>query len=229
LIFVKMHAIFIFIISTRYDYHRKTEFNGKIGIWPFTTVGVALRSSKHRPKGATVIKPVESISKAVYKAYLLEHVIPAIKAQWPRGEKAKPIWIQQDNATPHQLQDDRDIAEAGQSGGWDIRLLNQPPNSPDLNALDLGYFTSIQSLQYQRRCRSLPELVQAVKDSFDELPTPTLDSIFSTLQMVMEAIMWARGSNRYDLPRVHKSELRRIHGYVPRCLPCDTAAVGVTG
>jgi hypothetical protein len=88
LIFVKMHAILIFIISTRYDYHRKTEFNGKIGIWPFTTVGVALRSSNHRPKGATVIKPVESISKAVYKVYLLEHVIPAIKAQWPRGEKA---------------------------------------------------------------------------------------------------------------------------------------------
>ena len=91
LISVKMECYSYFIFSARYDFHRKTEFNGKIGILPFTTVGVALRSSKHRPKGATVIKLIEPINKAVYKSYLLEHVIPAIKAQWPRGEKAKTI------------------------------------------------------------------------------------------------------------------------------------------
>jgi tRNA threonylcarbamoyladenosine modification (KEOPS) complex Cgi121 subunit len=35
-----------------------------------------------------VLRCDRASTKAVYKAYLLEHVIPAIKAQWPRGEKA---------------------------------------------------------------------------------------------------------------------------------------------
>ena len=41
----------------------------------------------------------------------------------------------------------------------------------------------------------------------------------------MEAILKVGGTNRYDLPRVHKSDLRAIHGCVPKRLPCDAAAV----
>ena len=32
----------------------------------------------------------------------------------------------------------------------DIKLMQQPPNSPDLNALDLGYFRSLESLSQER-------------------------------------------------------------------------------
>jgi hypothetical protein len=123
------------------------------------------------------------------------------------------------------LLDDEDVIAAGQADGWDIRLLNQPVNSPDLNVLDLGFFASIQSLQHRKPCRSLPDLVHAVEEAFDELAPSKLNDIFATLQKVMESILRAGGSNRYELPRVHKSHLRAEHGCGPKRLPCDPAAV----
>lgn len=55
--------------------------------------------------------------------------------------------MQQDNARPHNVNDDPELIAACTADGWDIRLVNQPPNSPDTNILDLGFFNSIQSLQ----------------------------------------------------------------------------------
>ena len=40
--------------------------------------------------------------------------------------------------------------------------MNQPPNSPDFNILDLGFFNSIQSLQQQKRMTDIDELITAV-------------------------------------------------------------------
>jgi hypothetical protein len=47
-------------------------------------------------------------------------------------------------------------------GGWDIRIVNQPPNSPDCNILDLGWFASIQSMFHRKMPKTLPEIVQKV-------------------------------------------------------------------
>ncbi|ETI53387.1 hypothetical protein F443_03632 [Phytophthora nicotianae P1569] len=137
------------VARPRYDAHRKQAFDGKIGIWAFAEEYEAKRTSKNRPKGTIVLRNVESVDREAYKATLIGDIIPAIKAKWPRSGKKRTIYIQQDNAKPHVSVDDPDIMAAGRSGGWDIRMRCQPPNSPDLNVLDLGYFRSIQSLQYQ--------------------------------------------------------------------------------
>jgi hypothetical protein len=52
----------------------------------------------------------------------------------------KSIFIQQDNAPSHLKLDDPDFCEAAKIGGFDIRLICQPPNSSDFNILDLGFF-----------------------------------------------------------------------------------------
>ena len=44
----------------------------------------------------------------------------------------------------HIAVDDLDFCRAAQADGWDIRLMCQPPNSPDLNILDLGFFAARQ-------------------------------------------------------------------------------------
>ncbi|GMF19858.1 unnamed protein product [Phytophthora lilii] len=87
--------------------------------------------SSGQTKGALVLKNIESIDKNVYKHYIIDKVIPAIKAAWPSGEKWKVIFIQQDNAKPHLAPTDPDVVAAGTSDGWNIRMLCQPPNSPD--------------------------------------------------------------------------------------------------
>ena len=50
------------------------------------------------------------------------------------------IEIQQDNAKLHILDNDPIFREAANQGGFNIHLIQQPPNSPDMNVLDLGFF-----------------------------------------------------------------------------------------
>src|SRR5258708_32507636 len=66
--------------------------------------------------------------------------------------------------------DDPEVMLEGKRDGFDIRVVFQPPNSPDMNVLDLGYFRSIQTLQHQHPSNSTEELIATVKRSFEELP-----------------------------------------------------------
>ena len=70
---------------------------------------------------------------------LVDNVIPAIKAKFPTSQKNRPVYIQLDNARPHTIRVDKLIEEqcSKDEDGWDIRIKRQPPNSPDLNVLDL--------------------------------------------------------------------------------------------
>ena len=190
----------------RYDPHRKAYFNGKIGMWPIVEEYEAIRSSKNRPKGAICLRNIDSIDRKVYRSFLIDCVFPAIRANFPVGFKSQTIWVQQDNAKPHISPEDADIVAAGSSGGWNIRLRCQPPNSPDLNVLDLGYFTSIQCLQYKNEISSIDQLIQVVLASFEALEVTKLDDIFYTLQKVYEKVIDSCGNNDYSLPRTNKKK-----------------------
>jgi hypothetical protein len=77
--------------------------------------------------------------------------------------RGKLILIQQDNAKPHVPPQDPDVVAAGTADGWHIRLICQPPNSPDLNVLDLGLFASLQLIQYRTPLRSVEDIIQAIE------------------------------------------------------------------
>ncbi|OWY94288.1 Mar9 Transposase [Phytophthora megakarya] len=167
------------------------------------------RTSKNRLAGTPETKNLDSVNGKVYKRYLLENGIPAIKAKSPITEKCMPIIIQQDNATHHCKPDDPDIAAAGREDDWNIQLDFQPPNSPDCNTLDLGYFTSIQALQYQADCYNLDQLIYAENTSYAALAPVKLDNIFITLQKVFECMLRAGESNEYKLPHNRKDKSRQ--------------------
>ena len=48
------------VACPQYDHEKGEKFDGKIGIWPFTEVVKANRSSKNRPKGTPELKPILS-------------------------------------------------------------------------------------------------------------------------------------------------------------------------
>jgi hypothetical protein len=143
------------------------------------------------------------------RRYLIEKVVPAIQEMWPEDARGQPIFIQQDNATTHILRDDVEFAMAMTATGLDIRIIQQPPNSPDLNALDLGFFSSIQSLTDCKSPKNLKELIQDVQEAFDGYDVSKLNKIFLTLQYCMIAIMKKGGGNKYRIPHLKKEMLER--------------------
>ncbi|XP_057795180.1 uncharacterized protein LOC131011387 [Salvia miltiorrhiza] len=183
-------------------------FDGKIGIFPFTEYVPAKRNSKNREAGTLEQKPIQSITKEVIKDCIINKIIPAIKAKWPQFA-SRVIFIQQDNAKPHIKDSDPDFRQAASSDGFDIKIVHQPPNSPDTNINDLGWFRAIQSLQTESVCTNIDTLVEAVKSSFDELSPITLNNVFLSLQGCLTEILKVKGHNTYKIPHMKKGALIR--------------------
>ena len=202
-----------------WDTSRNQWWNGKIGIFPFTYQEPAKRNSKNRVKGTMETKAM-NVDKNAYRKMLIEKVIPAIVQKLPQSLKHRPIWIQQDNATPHISPHDSDFAQEATKNGFDIRLKYQPPNSPDTNVLDLGFFNAIQSLQYQESPKTIDELIVAVNNAFENQTRLNLSKIFLTHQQCMIDIMKTKGGNGYKIPHMGKDRLERA-GKLPTCLSVD--------
>ncbi|KAK9699192.1 hypothetical protein RND81_08G159100 [Saponaria officinalis] len=198
-------------------------FDGKIGMFPFTKQQPAARRSRYRQRGTMETKAIESITKEVTKAWIIEKVIPAIKSKWPEGA-SKHILIQQDNAKPHIKNDDPEFMAAATSDGFNIELFFHPPNSPDLNTNDLGYFRALQSLQSAKKANNVDELVNSVMQVFNDYSPTKLNRIFLTLQSVMVEIMKAKGHNNFSIPHMGKAHLEAI-GMLLRNLMVDEVLV----
>lgn len=117
--------------------------------------------------------------------------------------------IQQDNARPHIKNSDPNFMAAACQDGFNIMLVQQPPNSPDTNVNDLGWFRAIQSIQIETSCYNIDQLVNAVVMSFEELSPHTLNNVFLSLQGCMIEIMKLRGQNCYKIPHMKKGALIR--------------------
>ena len=135
------------VARPRFDSNGNCTFDGKIGCFPFVTYEPAKRSSANRPAGTIEMKPIDPVKKEVVRDFIIEKVLPAIRAKWPPEDAHKPIFIQQDNARPHLAPNDKMFCEAAKQDGFDMRLVCHPANLSDFNVLDLGFFNSIQSIQ----------------------------------------------------------------------------------
>lgn len=193
-------------------------FDGRIGMWPFADWVPAQRGSRNRQAGTLVLKS-RPANRDTYKQLLMEEVLPAVKSKWPHWSE-KHVILQHDNATPHRSMVDDAFVRAATEGEWRVSLEFQPPQSPDLNVLDLGFFYSIQSLQFKQPAASLEDLLRSVSFAFESLSFETLDNTFLTLQQVMGSILRVGGGNNYKLPRMGKDRMRRV-GVLPTVIDVD--------
>ncbi|XP_071681887.1 uncharacterized protein [Lolium perenne] len=165
----------------------------------------AKNNSKNRLKGTIELKSV-IVTRNVMREYLCEKVIPAIQDQWPLDDVGT-IFIQQDNARTHVLPTDASFLQAVAESGLDIKLLQQPPNSPDMNVLDLCFFASIQSLTLFYAPNTLKELIESIKHAYDGYEVNKLVKVFITLQSCMIEVMEIEGEFHYDIPHMGKEKL----------------------
>ena len=168
-------------------------------------------------------KPIQSITKEHIRATLITNVLPTIRAKWPQG-LSKHIYIQQDNAKPHITHYDKEFLEEAMKDGFHIQLVQQPPNSPDMNVLDLGFFRSIQALQYQKVAYNVTQLLRAVNNAFDNLSPQCLRFVFITLQACVIEVMKRQGGFDYHIPHMNKTKATR-EGTLPNYLSVDKQLV----
>ncbi|VFQ79421.1 unnamed protein product [Cuscuta campestris] len=202
----------------RFEVDGEVIWDGKIGIFPFTFEEAAKRASKNRPAGTMEIKAVPKIARDVMRSMMIQQLLPAIRAKWPGT--SKQVIIQQDNAKPHIDINDLEFVSASKEGDWDIQLQFQPPNSPDLNVLDLGFFRSIDALSDKTAPRSMRELITNVTMSYDQLIAQTLNNVFLTYQEVMSDVLKQKGGNDYKIPHMGKERLAR-EGLLPENIHVD--------
>ncbi|XP_057518480.1 uncharacterized protein LOC130799400 [Amaranthus tricolor] len=164
----------------------------------------AKRSSKNRKKGELETKPIQSITKEHIRAMLITNMLPTIRAKWPAG-LSKHIYIQQDNTKPHIAHNDREFLEEAMKDGFNIQLVQQPPNFPDMNVLDL-------------------ELLRAVNNAFQNLSPQCLRFVFNTLQACMIEVMKRQGGFDYHIPHMNKTKAAR-EGTLPDYLSIDKQLV----
>lgn len=198
------------VARPRWDTCRNRRFDGKLGIWLFTTIENARKSSRNRPAGTAVTKVMTSVTNVQYRNFHIEKLLPVIKEKWPRTLTNPVIKIQQDAARPHTTPTDAEFCRVAEKLDLNIQIINQPPNSPNLNVLDLGYFNTIQSLQHKAAPKYIDELITAVKDSFENLYHSKLNDNFLTLQKVMELCLLHEGNNDYKLPHMSKRKLEQL-------------------
>jgi len=154
--------------------------------------------------------PIKSVTNVEHERMLVDMVITAIKAKFPSSSKGKPLFIQADNARPHTVRVDKLIEEVERqsTNGWDIRIQRQPPNSPDMNILDLEVFKHLQSLMDHRTPKGTDSLVKMVKESFYN-HDDSLEKKFYSLQQAMIGTLEANGDNTYSLKHMRKEKMRQ--------------------
>jgi hypothetical protein len=151
---------------------------------------------------------------------MIAYLLLAIRDRWPRDQRHETIWIQQDNARTHILANDPEFQLAVANTGLDIRLMNQSPNSPDMNVLDLVFFASLQSLTYTTISNNMNELIANVKHEYESYDPRSLRNVFLTLQGCMIEVMKAGGGNKYKVPHMNKERLDTLV-ILPKSLNCE--------
>jgi hypothetical protein len=89
-----------------------------------------------------------------------------------------------------------------------FQLIGTAANSPDTNVLDLGFFASIQSIQWsQEPAYTIDGLIVNVLLAWQKYEAKTLDKIWLSHQACMNEIIQAYGGNHYSIPHLSKNTL----------------------
>ncbi|CAO2043368.1 unnamed protein product [Urochloa humidicola] len=172
------------IAQPRFDSDGNCSFDGKIGCFPFVTYEVAKRSSVNRPAGKVEMKPIDPVEDEVIRYFMIEKVLPTIRAKWPLEDANKPIFIQQDSGKPHLSPNDKFFCEAAKQDGFDMKLVCQPENSHNFSVVDLDLFNTSQSIQY----KTIEELVAVVHQAFEGYSVHEAKRIFFSHGCMKEAV-----------------------------------------
>ena len=162
----------------------------------------------------------QCITQDVYREYLIQKFLPAIKETWPRNNGR--IQLQQDGVQSHILEDNVEFKGVVEEIGLNLTMYTQSPNSPDTNILDLGFFRAIQSFNDDCPANE-EELIKSVEKAYGEYHLCKLNHVWLTLQSCLNMIIENDGGNNYKILHMGKESLER-RGLLPGVLDVTPAA-----
>ena len=123
-------------------------------------------------------------------------------------EAGKPLFYQHDGARPHTAKaNQQHWIRHGAKKGFNIRVVTQPAQSPDLNCNDLAFFASLQTDVEMVAKRTVTDLVAAVEQSWSEYPMDRMAAVWRVLYASFKGIVETHGDNSYS----HHTGSRAAH------------------
>jgi len=194
----------------------RSNFDGRVALIPLVEKKVQQKTSCVRQAGEEFEAPI-TMGKKEFISLMMNKVVPqaVVKARgW-----ARKIVIQMDNAGGHGGARDRTKGTLAtlqqwaerQYAGSGIQFLfrSQPARSPDLNALDLGAWTSLNAVtqkvklegQYNEGGTQVERLRRRVEEAWEEWGSrEKIGAIFQTLELVWKLVVQHEGDNRFLIP-----------------------------
>ena len=133
----------------------------------------------------------------------------------PEGCKYADLYLQTDNAPPHCGKSKRLSALIRKAGGRNsldgvyygpkVRLYYQPPDSPDLNVMDLGFFTKLwigvhKYLKDYDHTPTVEDVWEAAQAVWKSIPSLDIEILFRTLDARMKQVIECNGRNEMPIP-----------------------------
>ncbi len=103
-----------------------------------------------------------------------------------------------DNAGRHGTQEAREEYTRRLLKEFNIVIIQQSARSPEVNALDLGIWMSVQSHvehRHRDRCRDPDSLAATVREAWENLPEVTIQRVFNRIPIVLWQIVECGGDN----------------------------------
>ena len=194
-------------------------WDGKIGCWPLGEKVQQKNNTHVRKRGEWKWKPC-GVSEKVYMDVMKNEVVPAILQRWPLDAGIDVIKIQHDNAPAHFKDSNpewRQCMENFDSLGmpYKLKIIHQAAQSPDTNILDLGFFAALQATCLGRMKDEM-ELIQLVKQKYEEYPAKKINRVWLSHMLVMNEILKDYGGNNFKIPHMNKEKLERDNRLLTR-------------
>jgi hypothetical protein len=175
-------------------------FNGKIGIWRIQEEKICEKTNRYHRAGDVYVHDC-TLNAALYQQFMMK-VFKKIKEKmpWMRGQE---VIVQQDGAPSHKGRGNLDyFHREGQKHGWNIKVITQPAQSPDLNINDLAFFRSFKCRveNVKDGANDLDSLYRAVLRAWNNYDSETLHRIWGVQYACYRKILELNGDNEYQVP-----------------------------
>jgi hypothetical protein len=148
------------------------------------------------PRGTIIEKEVNCDSR--FMLANLPSIADEIRGRMPWVPGDQVIYLVMDNAGGHGTIQAIDEYTQQLQAEYNIEIIHQSARSPEVNALDLGIWMSVQShveRMHRNRRRDPDSLAVTVQEAWDHLPAATITKIFARIPVVLQLIVDNHGEN----------------------------------